>query len=52
MAVRAGQYLNQPQMQGLLDDLMKAERPYTCPHGRPTLIRFSEKDLARLFKRL
>ena len=52
MAVRAGQTLNQPQMQGLLDDLMKAERPYTCPHGRPTLIRLTEKDLAKLFKRI
>ena len=52
MAVRAGQVLNQPQMQGLLDDLMKAERPYTCPHGRPTLIRLTEKDLAKLFKRI
>ena len=52
MAVRAGQTLNQPQMQGLLDDLMKAERPFTCPHGRPTLIRLTEKDLARLFKRI
>ena len=52
MAVRAGQLLNQPQMQGLLDDLMKAERPYTCPHGRPTLIRLTENDLAKLFKRV
>ena len=52
MAVRAGQTLNQPQMQGLLDDLIKAERPFTCPHGRPTLIRLTEKDLARLFKRI
>jgi len=52
MAVRAGQMLNQPQMQGLLDDLMRAERPYTCPHGRPTLIRLTEKDLAKLFKRI
>jgi DNA mismatch repair protein MutL len=52
MAVRAGKVLNQPQMQGLLDDLMKAERPYTCPHGRPTLIRLTEKDLSKLFKRI
>ena len=52
MAVRAGQLLNQPQMQGLVDDLMKTERPYTCPHGRPTLIRLTEKDLAKLFKRI
>ena len=52
MAVRAGQLLNQPQMQGLVDDLMKTDRPYTCPHGRPTLIRLTEKDLAKLFKRI
>ena len=52
MAVRAGQSLNQPQMQGLLDDLMKSERPYSCPHGRPTLIRFTDNDLAKLFKRI
>lgn len=52
MAVRAGQTLNIPQMQALLDDLHRAERPYSCPHGRPTLIRFTESDLARLFKRI
>jgi DNA mismatch repair protein MutL len=52
MAVRAGQLLNEHQMQGLLDDLMRTERPYTCPHGRPTLIRLTEKDLAKLFKRI
>ncbi len=52
MAVRAGQTLNQQQMQGLLDDLMKTDRPYACPHGRPTLIRFTDQDLAKLFKRI
>ena len=52
MAVRAGQSLNLPQMQALLDEMARSERPYTCPHGRPTVIRFSETDLARLFKRI
>ena len=52
VAVRFGQNLNQQQMQGLLDDLLKTPRPYSCPHGRPTLIRFSEQDLAKLFKRI
>jgi DNA mismatch repair protein MutL len=52
MAVRAGQNLNMPQMQALLDEMGQSERPYTCPHGRPTTIRFSENDLARLFKRI
>jgi DNA mismatch repair protein MutL len=52
MAVRFGQNLNQQQMQGLLDDLHSTPRPYACPHGRPTLIRFTEQDLAKLFKRI
>jgi DNA mismatch repair protein MutL len=52
MAVRFGQNLNQQQMQGLLDDLLNTPRPYSCPHGRPTLIRFTEQDLAKLFKRV
>ena len=52
MAVRSGQNLNLPQMQALLDEMGQSERPYTCPHGRPTTIRFTETDLARLFKRL
>ena len=51
MAVRAGQTLNTPQMQALLDEMGRAERPYTCPHGRPTTIRFTPHDLAKLFKR-
>lgn len=52
MAVRAGQSMNRQQMQGLLDDLIKTERPYACPHGRPTLIRLTDQDLAKLFKRI
>lgn len=52
MAVRFGQKLNQQQMQGLLDDLLNTPRPYSCPHGRPTLVRFSEQDLAKMFKRV
>ena len=52
LAVRAGQPLNRQEMQGLLDDLMRAERPFTCPHGRPTLIRMTGNDLARMFRRI
>ena len=52
MAVRAGQSLNTQQMQGLLDDLMRNLRAYSCPHGRPTLIRITDQDLAKMFKRI
>ena len=50
-AIKAGQELNIRQMQILLDDLGKTPNPHTCPHGRPTIIKFSAKDLSKMFKR-
>ena len=50
-AVKAGDSLNIRQMKQLLDDLFHTEKPYVCPHGRPTIIRFTPKELAYLFKR-
>ena len=50
-AIKAGQELNFEQMKVLLNDLSKTPNPYTCPHGRPTIIKFSAKDLAKMFKR-
>ncbi|MBR0262004.1 MAG: DNA mismatch repair endonuclease MutL [Selenomonadaceae bacterium] len=50
-AIKAGQELNLRQMQILLNDLSKTAHPHTCPHGRPTIIKFSSDDLAKMFKR-
>lgn len=50
-AIKAGQELSIAQMKVLLDNLSKTPNPYTCPHGRPTIIKFSGKDLAKMFKR-
>ena len=50
-AVKAGDSLNIRQIKQLLDDLFHTEKPYVCPHGRPTIIRFTPKELAHLFKR-
>ena len=50
-AIKAGDSLNIRQMKQLLDDLFHTEKPYVCPHGRPTIIRFTPKELAHLFKR-
>jgi DNA mismatch repair protein MutL len=33
------------------NQLRLAKNPFTCPHGRPTLIRFSKEDLDGMFKR-
>lgn len=51
-AIRAGEPLNLEQMHALLRQ-MKAERlSFTCPHGRPTVIRLSKGELDRMFKRI
>lgn len=50
-AVRAGEPLSEAQMRQLVSELMKTESPYTCEHGRPTMIVLSPSDLERLFKR-
>jgi len=50
-AIKAGDSLNMRQMQVLLNELYTTTLPYTCPHGRPTIIKFSPQDLAKMFKR-
>ena len=50
-AIKAGQELNLRQMQILLNELASTPHPHTCPHGRPTIIKFSSNDLSKMFKR-
>lgn len=51
-AIKANQYLDDKQAAFLLKNLSKAENPYNCPHGRPVLIEFSNRDLEKMFKRI
>lgn len=50
-AIKRGDELNLRQMQLLLEELSRTARPYTCPHGRPTILRFTGVELAKMFKR-
>lgn len=50
-AVKAGERLSQSSMEALLDRLARTENPFTCPHGRPTIINLSYEDLEKKFKR-
>ena len=50
-AIKAGFKLNYRQMELLLQELNDTAMPYTCPHGRPTIIKFSSDELAKMFKR-
>jgi DNA mismatch repair protein MutL len=50
-AIKAGQKLNQEEMNALVNSLFAARSPYACPHGRPTLVRISLDELSRRFLR-
>jgi DNA mismatch repair protein MutL len=50
-AVRAGAVLSVPRMDRILEELMAARSPMTCPHGRPTLLRLGIDRLEREFGR-
>ncbi|OIQ58823.1 DNA mismatch repair protein MutL [Moorella thermoacetica] len=50
-AIKAGESLAGAEMQKLLDDLRGVNHPYTCPHGRPAVVRLDEAQLARYFHR-
>ena len=50
-AIKAGDELNLRQMQIILDELANTTRPFTCPHGRPTILKFTVDELAKMFKR-
>lgn len=50
-AIKFGQKLGFAEMQSLIEQLFTMERPYTCPHGRPTMVSLSMNELARMFGR-
>lgn len=51
MAIKANMNISLKEMEALIDDLRRCENPYTCPHGRPTTIFFSNYELEKMFKR-
>jgi DNA mismatch repair protein MutL len=50
-AVRAGEALSEAEMRQLVSELMRTKSPFTCEHGRPTMVVLSPVDLEKLFKR-
>jgi DNA mismatch repair protein MutL len=50
-AVKANDPLAQPELEHLLEDLRRCAMPYTCPHGRPTLIEMNYRELEKKFGR-
>ncbi|MCX7903981.1 MAG: DNA mismatch repair endonuclease MutL [Caloramator sp.] len=51
-AIKAGDKLTLSEMNKLIDDLRRCQNPYSCPHGRPTLIRMTYVELEKKFRRI
>ena len=51
MSIKANTNITIEEMENLINDLRKCDNPFNCPHGRPTVIFYSNYDLEKLFKR-
>ncbi len=51
-AVKGNARLSQVEVEVLIGELLKLENPYHCPHGRPTIISMTKKELEKKFKRI
>ena len=50
-AVKAHMVLTKEEVDSLMDELLKLPNPFTCPHGRPTVIKMSKYEIERKFAR-
>ncbi|MCB6705051.1 DNA mismatch repair endonuclease MutL [[Clostridium] saccharogumia] len=51
-SLKANTHLSNEGMQNIIDNLMRCDNPYVCPHGRPTIIYYSTYEIEKLFKRV
>ena len=52
MSIKANHHISNEEIQYILDELVKCDNPYNCPHGRPTIIKLTIYDLEKMFKRV
>lgn len=51
-AIKAHDSLDDKEIHQLIQDLINTKQPYTCPHGRPTIVKITQYELEKLFKRV
>ncbi len=51
-SVKANNKLSNIEMDYLIEELRYIEEPFTCPHGRPTIVKYSIKDIEKVFRRI
>ncbi len=50
-AIKAGKHLSNAEIRALLEQLAETENPYTCPHGRPIIVRLDDNEILKRFGR-
>ena len=51
-AVKGNQRMSTAEAQALIEELLTLEKPYNCPHGRPTIISMTKQEIEKKFKRI
>ena len=51
-AIKGNMRISEAEMRELIGKLLTLENPYACPHGRPTIVKWTRSDLDKLFKRI
>ncbi len=51
-SIKANQYINEYEIKELLQSHGYCEQPYTCPHGRPIIVKITKYEIEKLFKRV
>ena len=51
MSIKANTRISEEAMGEILNELVQTDNPYNCPHGRPTIIKFTTYDIEKMFKR-
>ncbi len=51
-AIKGNQQISRPEAEELIKELLTLENPYHCPHGRPTMISMSRREIEKKFKRV
>ncbi|MDE5978326.1 MAG: DNA mismatch repair endonuclease MutL [Turicibacter sp.] len=51
-SIKANQYINDYEIKELLQSLCYCEQPYTCPHGRPIIVKMTKYEIEKMFKRV
>ncbi len=51
-SIKANRYINQDEVRTLMADLERCDQPYTCPHGRPIVVKIALREIEKWFKRV